>query len=378
MLWGVMEMGGWICCALTGVLCFLLAVSAAAQANPTEFDDLVLKATAARERDDVRQAIELYGRAVQIRPRWPDGWWFLGSLEYEAEDYAAGRDALTHHIDLVPDAAPAWALRGLCEFETAEYKQSLADIQHALSLEGAANGSHDVTILRYHEALLLARMGNFEGALRAYAPLTRAKVPNPELLVGIGLAGLRTPLLPGELRADKKELFLAAGKAAFLFMSGDEPAAQVEFQNLFQRFPSAANAHYLYGYLLYPIDSDQAITEFKRELEISPTNAAAQLMVAWDSLMRNDFPTALEHAEKAMAEEPTLPIARLVLGRAEVETGDVKDGIDLLEKEVQLEPDNLEIHFALARALSKAGDKADARHERLLCLKMARSQEVRH
>jgi len=376
-LWGVMEVGGWIRGMLMGVLSVLLPACALAQTNPPGFDDLVQKATAARERDDLRQAIALYRQAVELKPAWPDGWWFLGSLEYESEDYAAGRDALTHHIELVPGAAPAWALRGLCEFETSEYSQSLTDIQHALSLEAAANQSHDEMILRYHEALLLTRVGNFEGALRAYGPLTRTKVPNPELLVGIGLAGLRTPLLPSELRADKKELFMAAGKAAFLFMSGDEQAADREFQDLFQRFPGTANAHYLYGYLLYPVDSDQAITEFKRELEISPANASAQVMVAWDSLMRNDFTTALAHAEKAVAEEPTLPIARLVLGSAEVETGDVRDGIELLEKEVQLEPDNLEIHFALAKAFSKAGDKADARRERLLCLKMGRNKEVR-
>jgi predicted Zn-dependent protease len=259
---------------------------------------------------------------------------------------------------------------GACEFETGEYSQSLMDIQRGSSL-GAAKQPQDVKILRYHEALLLTTTGNFEGALRKYMPLARGKVPNPELLVGIGLAGLRTPLLPKDVKADQRDLFLAAGNAAFLLMSGDETAAHREFQNLFQRFPTAANAHYLYGSLLFPTEPDQAITEFRRELEISPSNAAAQLMVAWDSLMRNDFPTALAYAEKAESEEPTLPMARLVLGRALVETGNVKGGTELLEKELQLEPDNLEIHFALAKAYSKSGRKEDARRERLLWCRRA-------
>jgi predicted Zn-dependent protease len=186
---------------------------------------------------------------------------------------------------------------------------------------------------------------------------------------------LRTPMLPSELREDKQELFAMAGKAAFLFMSGDETAAQQEFQKLFQGFPKAANAHYLYGYLLLPTDPDQATAEFERELEIAPSNAPAQLMVAWDSLMRNDFQTALTYAQKAVAEEPSLPIARLVLGRALVETGDVKGGAELLEKELQVEPDNLEIHFALAKAYSKSGRKEDARRERLLCLQMEKNRQ---
>jgi tetratricopeptide (TPR) repeat protein len=357
-------------CGLAGlILFFLLPVCAVAQANPPGFDEIAQKAAAARERDDAPQAIELYSQALRLKPGWSDGWWFLGSLEYEAEAYSAGRDALTHYLDLVPDAGPAWALRGLCEFETADYTKSLTDIQHGLSL-GAGKEAGAEKILRYHEALLLTRRGNFEGALQLYRPLTRGKIPNPELLVGIGLAGLRTPLLPGDLSAEQRDLHMAAGNAAFLFMSGDEKAAQQEFGELFQRFPTAENVHYLYGSLLSPTDPDQALTEFKRELEISPSNAAAQLMVAWDSLTQNDSATALAYAKKVVAEEPTLPIARLVLGRSLVETGDVTGGTELLEKELQLEPDSLEIHFALARAYSKSGRKEDARRERLLCLRI--------
>ena len=356
-------------CGLAGLILFLLPVCATAQANAPGFDEIAQKAAAARARDDAPQAIELYSQALQLKPGWSDGWWFLGSLEYEAEAYSAGRDALTHYLDLVPDAGPAWALRGLCEFETADYTTSLTDIQHGLSL-GAGKEASAEKILRYHEALLLTRRGNFEGALQLYRPLTGGKIPNPELLVGIGLAGLRTPLLPGDLSAEQRDLHLAAGNAAFVFMSGDEKAAQQEFGKLFQRFPTAENAHYLYGSLLSPTDPDQALTEFKRELEISPSNAAAQLMMAWDSLTRNDSATALAYAKKVVAQEPTLPLARLVLARSLVETGDITGGTELLEKELQLEPDSLEIHFALARAYSKSGRKEDARRERRLCLRI--------
>jgi tetratricopeptide (TPR) repeat protein len=356
-------------CTLVGFLFSLLPGFALAQATPPIFDDILSAATAARQRDDVAQAIKLYGQAVQLKPEWPEGWWFLGSLQYEAEAYASGRDTLSHFLELVPEAAPAWALRGLCEFETGDYTQSLTDIQHGLSL-GAGKQAVDEKILRYHVALLLTRTGNFDAAMREYAPLARGKIPNRELLIGLGLAGLRTPLLPRDLRADKQDLFAAAGSAAFLFLSGDERAARGEFEEVFQRFPTAANVHYLYGSLLFPTDPDQASIEFRRELEIAPSNGAAQLMLAWDSLMRNDFRTALVHAEKAESEEPALPTARLVLGRALLETGDVKDGLDLLEKELRLEPDNFEIHLALAKAYSKSGRKEDARRERRLCLQM--------
>lgn len=354
---------------------FLLPVFALAQANPAGFDDLVLRATAAREQSDLQQAIELYGQAVQLKPDWPDGWWFLGSLQYASDSYAAARDALSHFIELTPEGGPAFALRGLCEFETGEYTQSLKDIERGLSL-GAANQPRNEKILRYHEALLLTRSGNFEAALQKFALFGGEKVPNPELLVGIGLAGLRTPLLPKELKADQQDLYTTAGNAAFQFMSGNQKAAQEAFQDLFQRFPTTANAHYLYGYLLFPTDPDQAISEFRRELEVSPTNAAAQLMVAWDSLMRNNYSEALAYSQKALAEDPTLAVGQLVLGRAMVETGNVKDGLELLEKELQVDPNNLETHLALAKAYSKLGRKEDARRERMRCLEIEKSENA--
>lgn len=344
-----------------------------AQANPPAFDDIVLKAAAAREQNDIPQAIDLYRQAVELKPDWPDGWWFLGSLQYSVDAYAPAREALTHYLQLTPDAGPASALRGLCEYETGEYSQALTDIQRGLSL-GAGNQSRNEKILRYHEALLLTRTGNFEAALQQYALFSGDKIPNPELLVAVGLAGLRTPLLPKELSPDKQELFTAAGSAALLFMAGDRDTAKQAFQDLFQRFPTAANAHYLYGYLLFPTDPDQAITEFKKELEVSPANSAAQLMVAWDALLRNDPSEALTYAQKAIAEDPGLLIAQLVLGRALLDTGNVKDGLELLEKEEQRDPNNLETHIALAKAYSKTGRKEDARRERLRCLELEKSE----
>ncbi len=358
---------------IVALLILLVLPSTFAQDTPPGFDDLVLKASAAREQNNIPQAIDLYGQAVQLNPKWPDGWWFLGSLQYATDAYAPARDALTHYIEINPSAGPAIALRGLCEFETGDYVQSLQDIQQGLSL-GAANQPRNAEILQYHEALLLTRSGRFGDALKEYGSLSKADAANPDLFEGIGLAGLRTPLLPKEVEANKHELFVKAGDAAFNFMAGDEKAAQQKFLEFFQRFPTAENAHYLYGYLLFPKDPDQAVPEFKRELEIAPSNAAASLMLAWNSLIRNNPSEALMYAQKVAAEEPAFPSAQLVLGRSLVETGDAKEGLLHLEKALELEPQNLETHIALAKAYSELGQKQDARRERLLCLQLTKDE----
>jgi tetratricopeptide (TPR) repeat protein len=355
--------------ALAVLILALCAPFCKAQANPASFSDLASKAAAARDANDVSGAIELYRQALKLNSQWSDGWWFLGSLHYGSGEYTAARDALSHYLALTPSAAPALAMRGLCEFEIGEYLASLKDVQQALSL-GAANQPRNEKILRFHEALLLTRTGRFEDALRSYAFFTRDEDSNPELLLALGLAGLRIALLPRELKADQQELYIIAGKAAFDFMRKDTDGARVEFRRLFERVPPVPNAHYLYGYLLYATDPDQAVVEFKKELEVNPSNAVAEVMLAWIPLMQNDGAEALPHARKAVAEDPSLSSAQLVLGRALTETGDAKTGIEHLEKTAQLQPDNLEVHLALVKAYSKSGRKEDARRERLLCLEM--------
>lgn len=332
---------------------------------------------AARDANDLPGAIALYQQALKLNPKWSDGWWFLGSLQYAAGAYAPARDALSHYLELTPNAAPALAMRGLCEFELGDYEPSLKDIQQALAL-GAANQPRNEKILRYHEAMLLTRTGRFEDALRSYAFFAHDEDLNPELLMALGLAGLRTPLLPREVKPEQQALYISGGRAAFDFMKKDLEAANADFQHLFEQTPPVPNAHYLYGYLLYATDQDQAVVEFKKELEANPSNAAAEVMLAWIPLMQNDGSTALPFARKAVTDDAGLPSAQLVLGRALTETGDAKEGIEHLEKTLQWQPDNLEVHLALAKAYSKAGRKEDARRERLLCLEMTKPEMTKN
>lgn len=353
------------------LLLIILAPRLFAQANPPNFGDLVAQANAAREVNDTPHAVELYQQALRLNSQWADGWWFIGSMQYGAGDYAAARDALSHYLEMTPNAAPALAIRGLSEFEIAQYPESLRDIQRALGL-GAANQSRNEKILRFHEAMLMTRLGRFEDALRSYGFFAQGDA-NPELLVAIGLAGLRTPLLPKELKDDQRDLYASAGRAAFDFMKGDKDLARADFQKLFARTPAVANAHYLYGFLLYGNAPEDAALEFKQELEVNPKNAAAEVMLAWIPLLENDGASALPYAEKAVSADASLPSAQLVLGRALTETGDPKDGIEHLEKTEQAQPDNLEVHVALVKAYSKAGRKEDARRERLLCLEMTKN-----
>jgi tetratricopeptide (TPR) repeat protein len=333
------------------------------------FDRLRADADAARQSGDLARASGLYTQALLIDPAWPDGWWYLGQLRYNADDYAQAVDAFTRYLNLVPDAAPATALRGLCEFELAQYEPSLRDVQRALAL-GAAGDSRNSQILRYHEGQLLTKLGRFEEALTTYAYFARQHISNDEFLVAIGLATLRIPQLPKDANPSQRDMSALAGNAVFLLLSGDKQSAAQAFQTFTERYPTAANIHYTWGYLLYPTDQDAAVAEFRRELAIDPGNAIDRTMLAWSLLMENNPADALLEAKQAVDEAPNLTMAQLSLGRALLETGQVPQATHVLETALTFDPQNLEIHVALARAYSESGREDDARRERRASLQL--------
>ncbi len=347
----------------------LIASCTSARAESRTFEQLSAEAAAAREQNDSTRAIALYSQAVQLNPKSSEAWWFLGSLQYHVEQYGPAAVALSRYLELMPDAAPALALRGLCEFETGNYEPALTDIQKGISL-GAANDPRHEQILHYHESMLLTRLGKFDEALRSYSFFADKQISSPELMLAIGLAGLRMPLLPAELKADQQDLVGSAGAAGYLLMSGDAHGAQQAFENLFANFPGARNLHYFYGYLLYAKEPDSALAEFQNELRVAPESLDALIMTTWVLLMEDHASEALPFAQRAVQVKADSVTAQLVLGRSLMEMDNLKDGLVHLEQALKLGPDDLEVHIALAKAYSKLGRNEEARSERLLCLQL--------
>ena len=327
------------------------------------FDQLVKRADEAREAMRLGEALELYGKALQMRPNWAEGWWYAGTILYDNDRYPEARDAFRNLTALEPKRAHAWAMLGLCEFQTREYERAVASLQRGRSL-GLADNREIESVARYHAALLYVRFEQFEVAFEILREFVREGRETPKIIEAFGLTMLRLPFLPNEAPPDKRDQVLIAGRAGFDMAAHRRDEASKAFAELLSRYPDAPNVHYVHGVFLLNQDSDAALEEFRRELKISPDHVPSLLQIAFEYLKRNEHETALPLAEKAAQLAPKMYPARNVLGRVLLELGQTERAVKELEEGVRLAPNIPEMHYALARAYTRAGRRQDAARAR--------------
>src|SRR5260370_42597590 len=76
-------------------------------ASVSQFDRIAKQAAQARDQSKPEEAIRLYRQALRLKPSWPEGWWDLGAILYDADRYAEGRKTFRRLTIFNPNGAPA-------------------------------------------------------------------------------------------------------------------------------------------------------------------------------------------------------------------------------------------------------------------------------
>jgi tetratricopeptide (TPR) repeat protein len=342
--------------------------------RPTEsFDSLAARARAAFDAGRTDEAVRLYGRALGLRPAWDEGWWYLGSAHYEARRGAEAEKAFASFLKLKADSGPGWTMRGLAAFEAKSWPAAIEFLQKGLDL-GLGGNAELVRAGRQQLALALVKTGQFELAVQPLTLLSRTTPEGPLILTAVGLLVLRLPMLPSEVPTERRELVISAGRAGYLHMALRADEAGKAYADLVARYPDEPWVHYAHGVFLMRTDSEAALRELRRELEVKPDNVMAQLEIAFELITRGEHGLARPYAESAAKLAPGLFAARNAKGRVLVELGELEAGIRELEEGVRLAPESPEMHFALARAYGQAGRSEDAARERALFAELDRKR----
>jgi tetratricopeptide (TPR) repeat protein len=339
------------------------AATAATAGSGTSFEVLSARAGKLREAGKLAEAITAYEQALQLKPGWTEGRWYVGTLYYELDKPLPARKAFGAVLAAEPGHAGAWAFAGLCEFQLKRYEPALADLMKARELHVGTNKELG-SVVRYHAAILLTRFQQFELAQKVLGEFTAEGNDNPKIIEALGISTLRIPLLPEEVPSERREQVLLAGQGTYYLYVHALPAARKSLEELVRRYPDTPNTHYALGVALLNEDPDAGIEELKKELQVSPASVHAMLQIAFEYIKRSDWANARTWAAQAVATAPDNFAGRQAYGQALLELDETAAAIAQLEAGVALAADSPTLHFMLGRAYQKAGRAEDAARER--------------
>ena len=352
----------------------LLALLADAQASQKSspsagFASLSRQAEVARDNHRLDDALKLYRQALQLNPRWAEGWFYLGTIFYDRDQFLEASAAFVKSTQYAPENSVPWAFLGLSEYGTGDYAKAL---QHLLKAKGMGIGLGDRVgeSVRFRLATLLTKFEQYEAAMDLFGEYAKRGDDTARVLEATGIAALRMPLLPSELPIEKKPLALQVGRAMFETGMRKEASALAMFEQIVQQYPDVPNIHYLYGTFLLRVPGDRGIEQLKKEIEISPKHVPARLQIAFEYIKRSDFATGLPFAREATEIAPDSFVAWNALGRLQTGLGQHEEAVKSLEKAVELAPESPETRFALATAYARVGRNEDAARERAKFLKL--------
>jgi tetratricopeptide (TPR) repeat protein len=296
-------------------------VSAAEENQPADFKALAESATTAREAGMTENAISAYRQALALRADWEEGWWYLGTLQYDADHIKEAVPAFRRVTELNPAQSQAWSFLGLCEFGAGDYQNAMTHLQKGQDL-GPGDDPELSRVAQYHLALLLNRTGEFAKA-RAILTTSFAEQASSQVKVALGLSLLHIPLLPQEVDPSEDALLDAAGETAVILALGDPQKTQRSFQTLLHDYPDVPYLHYAYGVVLGSAGQNaEAVIQQREELRVSPENELAQIEISRLEISLRHPKDAVRGAENATRIAPDSPEAWRALANSQRALGD--------------------------------------------------------
>jgi tetratricopeptide (TPR) repeat protein len=321
----------------------LSAASGLAQDHSSDdFDALSQSATVARESGHATEAISAYRRALQLRPEWAEGWWYLGALFYDADQFRDAVPAFQNVLKLAPNAPGVLDFLGLCEFETGDYEHAL---QH-FEAGRASSIPDEPQLLRaaaYHFALLLNRDGQSDRALQVLSQEFAQGAHSNQVAFAFGLAMLRVPLLPNEVEISNEALIHSVGELGVLSARGRSDQVLDAYPQLISRHPNVPFLRSAYASALQTAGYDEkAVAQLQEEARMYPKAPSAMEVAALYANDAGKLRLGLSTASASSAAETSSSASFEELSSQAtnaVREGRSEDAIRLLREALALRPD---------------------------------------
>ena len=270
----------------------------------------------------IADAMRDYHQVLSLQPGWIEGWWNLGMIEYDGNQFGEAQSSFAKVTTLAPGFGNGWALLGLSEYEAGNYDDALAHLERAQSL-GIRNDDEIARVSVYHLALLQIHAGEFDRAASLLTAAFGSGETPQQARIALGLAALRVPLLPKQVDPAREALLAETGAAV---LSRDP----VRFAGIVRDHPGIPYLHLDWCQALARAGKTRdAVAQCLAETRISPGSPLAWIEASNLQLLEGATAEALQSAQAAVRLAPSSSDAHLALARARQAAGKRKAPLQL-------------------------------------------------
>ncbi len=278
---------------------------------------------------DANQAITAFGKLVQARPDAPESYIRLASAQVAAKDPEAAAQNLKKALALRPDMVNVQQMLVRLNLEAGREADALAM-------------AREIQKQRPKQSVGYILEGDINVAKKAWPAAIAA------YRTGLKNAGTADALIRLDAALRYSGSAAEADKALATFMHEHPDNREIRM--------------YLAEVALGKKDWAGSAARYKEVLALKPDDALALNNLAYASGQMKD-PKALEYAEKALKLAPDNPSVLDTYGMLLVDKGDMKRGVQYMQRAAELAPAASSIRLNLARALLKDGQKPAAKKE---------------
>ncbi len=304
-------------------------------------------------------AIQKYQEILRLQPNMAAGYNNIGSLYYRTMQLDEAIKALKRACEIEPSLVAPRALLGFSYYQRGNFQDARRELTRAKQL-APADGNIKLFLAR-----TLIELGDLKGAQALLEQIRQQNPDDEEALYTLGsLYSVLAESAFGHIQRvapDSYLLELLLGKASEARQI-DVDAAE-HYKLAIARAPENPELYCHYGHALVASGNPtEALTAYKRALELNPYSAEAAREEAGIVVEENPD-EAFKLVNRSLELQPDKAEALIIRGRALLALNKLQEAIADLKKASSLNPDNVIVHFQLARAYRKANLTTEAQSE---------------
>jgi eukaryotic-like serine/threonine-protein kinase len=308
--------------------------------------DAVLEGSFARDKDRVRISEKLI-RVADQRQIWTNTYErpIASALSIESDIASAVAGEIgarlvanpAHAVAVKPEAQEAY-LKGSYFAAQSRFPEATLEFQRAVDIDPNHSAAYAGLARAYYFRAFFGEVAPVEAFSQMKRAAQRAIERDPRSAEAHGLMALVN-----------------------VHYDWDWAAAQREFARALALAPSDAQVHHDYAHYLLAVGRRaESVTETKRARQLDPANPMLTVCAGWHSLFDKQFSEAKTYASQAQMMMPSF-WAEIVSGWAHLGAGETDSAVAAMRTAASLSKNLAFANAALANALARSGNKAEAR-----------------